>query len=774
MKPPTKRQREALSLIAEGRILPQLVREDDGWHARWRASVQGGDNAWIDICVREAAATPLTLDAEEQRHETLHDAWIAALRSRTGLVRWDDAECEKFARELDSWSEAAEEDGEKGEFIFRAEDGQFTVSCARPRGRRALKALGQATYVFGPLREMKLASGGEELVAALSKAEAEHFLSSGARELVSAGYRVGGCDIMAPVAAELDLAPESGETSGRVEAKLTVRVAGEVVGAGEVRFLLEQKSTLVFFRNRWIEVDRNILKEALRALEKHEKRVLSVGAALGFAAGLGSAGRLGIAEARAHGWLKGLVNELRQSNSLDFDDLSPIPGLSGTLRPYQRRAVAWMEFLSKHGFGALLADDMGLGKTIETIAWILREKSSMEESAPFLVVSPLTLVANWRHELARFAPGLKVMVHHGEGRALEQGFAMGAEKADVVLTSYSLFTRDYPIIRRVAWAGLVLDEAQAIKNPETRVARAARALGAPRRVALTGTPVENSPSDIWSLEEFLNPGFPGDRKEFSLLAQGAGAKRLRRALEPFLLRRLKTDPEIAGELGEKRTVKEYCALSPSQRREYEEALADWRAGEKRRGDVFALLTRLKLVCDGEGKEARLAELLESIFDAGESALVFTQYAKVGARLKTLLEKRFGGRVPFLHGSLSAREREEELALFNGGGPSAFILSLRAGGYGLNLVKATHVIHFDRWWNPAVEAQATDRAHRIGQARDVLVHAFMTEGTLEERIDSLLGRKALLAGELVSDGEKFLMSLKPEELEETVKLSGEDV
>ncbi len=792
MKRLTPSQRDALRLIADGRLYPDFIREEDGWHARWKAL--GADNPWVDAYVREATVTPLSADAEDQRHDTLHDAWLMALRSRTGLVRWDDTECAAFAAELQAWNGCAGEDeAARATISFSlvagpASEGRegFSVRCPIPKGRRALRALGQAAFVFAPLRGLR--RDGEELSVELSRAEAESFIRGGARDLGEAGYAVDGCDLTAHVQAELDVAPTSTDDASAAKpfaAKLVIRVAGEVVSAEEIRFLLEQKSTLVFFRDRWIEVDRNILKEALRALEKSEGRQLSRNEAIGFASGVGAIGRMAIAEARAHGWLRGLINELRARPQADASarretsEAVSLTGLAGELRPYQRRGVAWIRFLTEHGFGALLADDMGLGKTIQTIAWILQNRAEAASSAaPYLIVAPLTLVSNWRHELAKFAPGLSVYVHQGEGRQLEMGFRRATESADVVVTSYSLLVRDYAILRKTAWTGLVLDEAQAIKNPDTQVARAARALGAPRRLALTGTPVENTVADVWSLEEFLNPGFLGDRKSFTerfvkpiaVDERSVAVKRLRHALEPFVLRRLKSDEEIAGELGEKREIKEYCVLSAAQRRDYETALADYRASDRRQGDVFALITRLKLVCDGAGKMERLFDLLDSLFAAGESALVFTQYAKVGAAIQAQLKKRFGVVFPFLHGGLSAKQREEQIAAFNAGGASCFILSLKAGGYGLNLTKATHVIHFDRWWNPAVEAQATDRAHRIGQSKTVFVHAFITEGTLEEHVDEILERKSRVAGTLVTSGESFLLSMSDEELGSVLSLS----
>lgn len=793
MKKLSPRQSEALALVAEGRFFPDLVKEEDGWHARWR--VPGVENDWVDEYVRSANVTRLSEDAEDQKHETLHDAWLMALKSLTGLVRWDDAECAAFAAELSEWHGGAEEDAAARAaiiFTFAPEAERFVVRCGVPKGRRGLRALGQSAFVFGPLRGLLSRDG--HLEVELSRAEAESFLRGGARDLAEAGYSVLGVDLAASVSASVDLGASADSRAQApqqpIPAKLVIKVDGQAVSADEIRFLLEQKSTLVFFRDRWIDVDRNILKEALRALEKNEGKDLKTNEAISFAMGIGAFGRMEIEEVRAHGWLRGLVHELKSNPAANGGILAPVasdgvPGLTAELRPYQARGAAWMKFLTDHGFGALLADDMGLGKTIQTIAWILLSRSPSTSNAlrPFLIVAPLTLLSNWRHEFAKFAPGLKVYVHQGENRQLSRGFKLMTKDCDVVITSYSLLVRDYSILRETDWEGLVLDEAQAIKNPDTQVARATRSLGARKRVALTGTPIENSVSDVWSLEEYLNPTFLGDRKSFAdrfvkpiaVDERTRAAKRLRRALEPFVLRRLKSDPEIAGELGEKREVKEYCTLSPIQRNEYEAVLEEYRTSEKRQGDVFALLTRLKLVCDGAGKLERLCELLESVFEAGESALVFSQYAKVGERIRKALAKRFGRTFPFLHGGLTARQREAEIAAFKDGGnsvPTCFILSLKAGGFGLNLTEATHVIHFDRWWNPAVEAQATDRAHRLGQTKTVFVHSFITEGTLEEHIDEILERKARVAGSLVQSGESFLRELSADEFSQVITLDSQ--
>ena len=792
------RQREALNLVADGRIVPTLVREDDGWYARWRAACAADEslNGWIDGYVREFTVTRLSEDAEDQKHETLHDAWMMALRSQTGLVRWDDAECAAFAAELEAWGGNAEEDVAargKVEFQFEPSGEKFEVRCTAPKGRRVLKALGQSVYVWPPLGGLKLNTEAQShrggpgssvspcLCVKISRSEAEDFVRRGARELRDAGYRVTGADLAAAVTASAEIeAPPRGEAppsalaqGKRPPLKLTVRVAGEPVTAEDIRFLLDQGSSLVYFRDRWIEVDRGILKEALRALEKGVGKKTNP---LTFALGLGHVGRLELEDVKAHGWLRGLVNELRSVRGVgsvrgvsgEGDEGAP-EGFVGELRDYQKRGVEWLSFLTNHGFGALLADDMGLGKTVQVIAWLLSAKNlntetqRHRESGLFktLIVAPLTLLSNWRHEFAKFAPALKVYVHQGAGRHVASGFLREVREADVTLTSYNLLVKDYAAFSEVAWDALVVDEAQAVKNPDTQAAKAICALRPERRVAMTGTPVENSVADLWSLEEFLNPGFLGDRKSFAerfvrpIAAdeRAVAGKRLRHALEPFVLRRLKSDSQIAAELGEKREIREYCELSSEQRRDYETALSEFRAGEHVQGDVFALITRLKLVCDGEGKFERLCELVGTIFENGESVLVFTQYAKVGAWLQDRLRERFGRRFPFLHGALSVRERDEAVQAFQTSKrPDLFILSLKAGGFGLNLTKATHVIHFDRWWNPAVENQATDRAHRIGQAKTVFVHLFISSGTLEEHVDDILRKKARVADSVITEAE----------------------
>ena len=789
--------RAAARLVAAGRCLPDIEGGDGAFRAVWRPLEKGSPffARCVDALARSAGRTVLETGG---RHETADDAWLAALRSDDPRIDYPKtAEVRDLAVRLAEWRAAlALSPEERAALRFTlvpptSAEGDWRLDFVTPTTRSGLVSLGQAIRLFPPI--------GADV---FRREDAEAFLRTGAAALTAAGFAV---DVPAGmmgehVTAEADLVPQSaapkkgsaGLDSRSVAAKLTVRVDGEKVDEAEIAFLLEQGSTMVFFRNRWIEVDRAVLKEALRALRDAKGRRLTAREALSCMFGTRRLHSLKIAEARAHGWLRGIINELKGGEG--FRILPPPKGLKGELRDYQQRGYSWLDFVCRLGFGPCLADDMGLGKTVQTIAWALgRRERAGKALPPVLVVAPVSVTMNWVREFARFAPGLRVLLHQGESRA--RGGFLGAccRRADVVVTGYSLLVRDFRDLQAATFSALVLDEAQTVKNPETRVARAARALDVPVRIALTGTPLENSVRDLWSLEDFLNPGLLGERRDFldtygRDLSVGAAAAtavtaaaRLRHTLAPFMLRRLKSDPGIAAELGEKHEVREYCTLSATQRSRYEDALRRYRndatadsaraSDFARRGRVLALLTELKQICDGAGKRARLDELLEEIFAAGESALLFTQYVRVARNMREHLADTFGRRFPFLHGGLSPAAREAEIAAFNADTePNVFIVSLRAGGFGLNLTRATHVIHFDRWWNPAVEAQATDRAHRIGQTKTVFVHLFICAGTLEDRIDRLLEEKRRLSGDIVVSGEDFLATMSAAELERTVALS----
>ncbi|GLZ78522.1 hypothetical protein Afil01_33290 [Actinorhabdospora filicis] len=465
--------------------------------------------------------------------------------------------------------------------------------------------------------------------------------------------------------------------------------------------------------------------------------------------------------------------------------------VEAVLRPYQRQGLSWLSALARNGAGGVLADDMGLGKTLQTIALLAMTPG------PHLVICPTSVVGNWARELARFAPELEVARYHGPRRD-SASFA----SADVVVSSYSLLLRDAEELSAIDWGVAVLDEAQQIKNPDSRTALAARRLSARTRLALTGTPVENRLSELWSIMDFASPGLLGTRKRFTKRfaepvenrGDAAAGLRLRDLVAPHLLRRLKKD--VATDLPDKMETTVACTLTGEQARLYRRAVTEafdggLGDGFERHGRVLALLTKLKQICNHpaqylkeespvlsgrSGKLDRVTEILGEVVDSGERALVFTQYRAMGELLAGHLAAELGlAGVPFLHGGVSAAGREAMVDGFqDGSAPPVLLVSLKAGGTGLNLTAATHVLHFDRWWNPAVEDQATDRAHRIGQTRRVEVHKLVTGGTLEERVAELLDRKRALAEAIVGTGEDWIGKLDDAGLRALVELSDAEV
>jgi SNF2 family DNA or RNA helicase len=475
-------------------------------------------------------------------------------------------------------------------------------------------------------------------------------------------------------------------------------------------------------------------------------------------------------------------------------------GLDATLRPYQRRGLAWMNEMVDLGLGGVLADDMGLGKTIQLIALHLHRMQRMSATAggdqhPTLVVCPATLVGNWQHELRRFAPGLAVHRYHGADRDLAD---IGA--TDVVITTYGIARRDQPVLADQPWGLVVADEAQQIKNPNASVSKAMRQLPAGARLALTGTPVENRLTELWSLLDWTTPGLLGGveafRRNVAIPIERDRdpdvTSRFARIVSPFLLRRRKDDPEVAPDLPPKTETDHPVVLTEEQAGLYravvEEILdeIDKAEGIARRGLVLKLLTALKQVCNHpahylgqpgplagrSGKLDAFDDLVRAIGDAGDSTLVFTQYVAMGDLLMARLAE-LGLPAEFLHGSLALGRRTEMVERFQSGDFGVFVISLKAGGVGLNLTKATHVVHYDRWWNPAVENQASDRAWRIGQDRPVQVHRLISEGTLEERIATVLADKAALAEAVVGTGEAWLTELDHDELAELVTLGRDE-
>jgi SNF2 family DNA or RNA helicase len=451
------------------------------------------------------------------------------------------------------------------------------------------------------------------------------------------------------------------------------------------------------------------------------------------------------------------------------------------------------------GLGACLADDMGLGKTIQLLVFLLHRLEANPLQGPTLLVCPTSVVGNWERELSRFAPDLPVLQHFGASRARDADAFTELLPGAVVITTYGLLRRDVEVLKTVPWTNVVLDEAQNIKNSASRTARAARALQAEFRVALTGTPVENRLSELWSISEFLNAGLLGRlepfRRDIAIPIERYNrddvAEKLKRVVRPFILRRVKSDPNVIQDLPSKQEMKVFCTLTREQASLYQAAVdeslesIESAEGIERRGRVLALITALKQICNHpaqylddanglagrSGKLERLSAMVDEVLAAGDRALIFTQYRAMGERLVRELTRIFGAAVPFLHGGVPKDARDVMVSRFQEeSGPKLFVLSVKAGGTGLNLTAANHVFHFDRWWNPAVEDQATDRAYRIGQQRSVQVHKLMCAGTVEEKIDGMLEAKRDLADRIVGAGEQWITELDNAGLRELLALA----
>jgi superfamily II DNA or RNA helicase len=471
---------------------------------------------------------------------------------------------------------------------------------------------------------------------------------------------------------------------------------------------------------------------------------------------------------------------------------------NGELRRYQESGLSFLLNSAELGYGVCLADDMGLGKTPQTIAYLLARKEVAPESTPSLVICPTSVAGNWEREIKRFGPSMKVYVHHGTDREKDEGFHESLSHVDLVITTYALAGRDVELFSNVHWSSMILDEAQNIKNYRTKQAKAVHSLPADHKIALTGTPIENRLSELWSIMHFLNKGYLGPAEQFKEMyaipiernSDTEKADELKRLIRPFMLRRVKSDPTIISDLPDKIETKVYCTLTQEQAALYQSVVENIAhsienaAGIERRGIILASLTKLKEICDHpclylheweykvarSGKVQRLVEMLAEVIESGGAAIVFTQYATFASELRTVLEDHFEETVLLLTGETSRSMREELIAKFmEPNGPKIFVLSLKAGGVGLNLTRANHVFHVDRWWNPAVENQATDRAFRIGQTQDVFVHLMIAAGTLEERIDSMLEEKRGLADQILGGGDDWLMSLSNNELLNVISL-----
>jgi len=575
---------------------------------------------------------------------------------------------------------------------------------------------------------------------------------------------------------------------------------GEAISLEELEELARLKTPLVRLKGQWTYMTSDSIKTAIKFLRKQKEGKITGRELLRMSlGGEGEIEGLPVEQIESEEWLGNILEKLVNPGGIRAG--KEPDGFSGNLRPYQKKGLAWLSFLQGVGLGACLADDMGLGKTIQTLA-LVQQQREFGEDRPVLLICPTSVVNNWQKEAEKFTPQLRVMVHHGSDRRKKSNFCNVAESHDLVISSYGLLVRDVDFLQKVQWSGLVLDEAQNIKNHETKRARTSRSIVADYRIALTGTPVENHVGDLWSIMDFLNPGLLGNQTSFKnrfykpiqLWKNEDAASRLKELTSPFILRRLKTDKKIISDLPEKIETKEYCILTKEQITLYKAVLNEMEEkihgseGIDRKGMILSALTRLKQICnhpaqfsgdkeqllERSGKLTRLLEMLEEVRNLGEGSLIFTQYAEMGQILKKCLQEEFLEDVFFLSGSVSRKKRDEMVRAFqeDPDAPKIFILSLKAGGTGLNLSRANHVFHYDRWWNPAVENQATDRAFRIGQKKNVQVHKFLVAGTLEDRIDQMIENKSSLADKVVGKGDAGLTEMSDEQVKELLKLGRE--
>lgn len=754
---------------------------------------------WIvDHLVRRATAFPAARRAGTAS-ASLHGQWLHALRQPDGVLEGDKAELRQLAKQIRDWQrpllrlvnapyrlcfrlEEPGFDAADAEALFfpdastewrvhyllqAREDPSLLVTAAAvwkpkrgtseglktlgPKAREGLLAsLGQAASLC-PAIEASL-NESAPVGYTLDTEGAFRFLGEEAPLLEQNGFGVllpaswagrRRAKLAAHAQAKTRFESKAGMTLDRVldvEWEIVLGEAG--LTPKELLALAKLKAPLVRVRGQWVQLSAAEIQAAL-ALQQQGGAAFAGRDLLRLALGADTVKGLQVNGVNADGPLGELLAGLAQGDKIA--PLPPPPGLTATLRPYQGRGYAWLEFLTRWGLGACLADDMGLGKTVQTLALLQRLREA-GESRPALLICPTSLVGNWRKEASRFTPQLPVMVHHGAGRDKGETFAAQVQGHAVVLSSYGLLHRDLQWLQGVEWAAVILDEAQNIKNAETKQAKAARALRAERRIALTGTPVENNIGDLWSIQDFLNPGFLGNaarfKREFFISVQvdrdETAVELLQRLTGPFILRRLKTDRAVIQDLPDKLEMKVYCTLTKEQATLYaavvqqaEAVLEGMEDSMGRRGLILSTLLRLKQVCNHpaqfladhspvsgrSGKLARLTEMLEEIQAVDERTLIFTQFAEMGHLLQRHLQEQLAREVLFLHGGLSKTQRDRLVERFQNqpGGPPVFILSIKAGGTGLNLTRANHVFHFDRWWNPAVENQATDRASASARA-----------------------------------------------------------
>lgn len=815
-------------------------------------------NTIVDYLVR--SNFPVSKDNQHKKRavaEHMHDRWISALQSSDGIMTGNADKLKSFAEVVHSWHRPVtlsaespfrlcfrlEEPEDKD--MMRDEDEQITetadkwyirfllqsvddpslfisITDAFKKKRTSrkifnqnkfnvteyiLSSLGQASSIFKYFEDSLKTSVPDG--HALNTVETMEFLTVYASILEQSGFGV-----MLPawwinkgtktrLSARAKIKSPKMQSAGMlslsdiIDFNWEIAIGDEKLSYEELERISNLKTSLVKIRGQWVQMSADEIKSALKLIsaKMSSKTTLKdiVRMSLGIVQNTDSIAYRGVS---ASGWISDFLNQL--NNGSGFEELSQPDKFQGVLRPYQLRGYSWLHFLKQWGLGACLADDMGLGKTIQTLA-LLQKDWTAGDKRPVLLICPTSVAGNWHKEAQRFTPNLPVMVHHGIGRKRDDAFIKEAEKYALIISSYAILVRDSKFLQHIYWKGVILDEAQNIKNPETKQSKYAQSLNSDFRIALTGTPIENNVGDLWSIMQFLNPGFLGTQTDFKrkyfipiqAYKDASAVERLKRITRPFVLRRLKTDKTIISDLPEKMEMKLFSTLTKEQASLYGAVVKDTMKkldvvnGIDRKGLVLSTLSKLKQVCNHpahflgdnsvvkgrSGKLILLTEMLEEIILADERTLIFSQFSKMGEILRKYLQETFGEEVFFLHGAISKKKRDLMVERFQSAenAPHIFVLSLKAGGVGLNLTRANHVFHFDRWWNPSVENQATDRVFRIGQLKNVQVHKFVCIGTMEERIDEMIESKKQLADNIVGTDEGWLTELSTAELKDIFKL-----
>ena len=834
--------------VRAGRIVPEVHRAEGQWWARWRLVGGAAQRAWLAelaaampaVQLGQASAQDVLADMCQELTSPIAQSIIGAPKVEHQLVAAlitgepVPMATHQVSTLLSQWR-ATMTAGEPELVLRLGEPEDDTPAeiealwrlevCMRSEGEApkpvhlretdhetmqvAVRKLGDAMAVYPRLRDVPQDRYTLDLL--LPTPVVIDLVSHGAEALRSHGI-----EVMLPRAWRV----ESPTFRVKVNSSPTVTVEGSSVGMNELVdydwelalgdtvltpeeliSLAKAKSDLVRLRGSWVQADHKVLHRALRYLVAQlDGGNATLGTLLGTLTGQNPP-PVPIETVEAKGWIAGLLDAK--------SDPEPVPvpyTLKAELRPYQMRGLNWLAFMDRHSLGAVLADDMGLGKTIQVLSLLAHERL-VRNVLPTLLVCPMSVVGNWQREAARFVPSLSVLVHHGSFRRSGAAFSEAVKTADLVITTYALLSRDLEFLTTQEWERVVLDEAQYVKNSSTAQAKAARAIPARHRIAMTGTPVENRLEELRSLLDFVNPKMLGSAQSFRARfavpiereKDELAAARLRMVTQPFVLRRVKTDPTIISDLPEKVEMTVNANLTPEQAALYQAVVDDMlrqiqeSQGMGRKGAVLAALSKLKQVCNHpahylgdasgvlkrgqhrSGKLALIEDIVEGVLGDGEKALLFTQFKEFGDLVGPFLAERFGVEVPFLHGGVSKSGRDAMVERFQGpDGPPLMLLSLKAGGIGLNLTAANHVVHLDRWWNPAVENQATDRAFRIGQRRNVQVRKLVCVGTVEERIDAMLESKKELADLVIGGGEGWVTEMDNDQLRELLRLGRDAV